>query len=204
MTGVSWFGWWNGRLSAAGLAVVRISTALIFSTRRSWRPPSKSVERKRSTIFTASSGLGCALAEREHVRVVVTAAHLGLVGVVRVDRADAVDLVGDDRDADAAAADEHSAIGTAGGDLTGGRFGEIGVVDGLLGVRAEVLHIVSHALQGIGDLLLQSEARVVGCDRDLHRFTVAIRWAAEGGPLAGLGQLFERFRGLDLGVRVGR
>jgi len=49
--------------------------------------------------------------EREDVGVVVAAAHLGFFGVVRVDRTDAVDLVGHDGYPDSRAADDHRTLG---------------------------------------------------------------------------------------------
>ena len=55
---------------------------------------------------------------------------VGRVHVVAERGADAGDLVGGDADADAAAADEHAAIGLAGDDRFAGLQGEVGIIDG--------------------------------------------------------------------------
>ena len=120
------------------------------STRRAWRPPSKSVARKRLDDRLGRVGVEPAAGQRQHVGVVVAAAHLRLLGVVGVDRADAVDLVGDDRDADAGAADDHRPVGLAVADQPRRARRRIGVVDRLRRVGADVDQLVpgSRAARG--------------------------------------------------------
>ncbi len=106
--------------------------------------------------------------EREHIGVVVPAAHLGLLGVVRVHGTNPVDLVGHDRDADPGAADDHCPLGLALGDHSRGVRGVPRVVRGLLGVRADVHDLVAAFFEKRPDELLELESGVVGSDGDLH------------------------------------
>ncbi len=88
---------------------------------------------------------------------------------MRVDRADAVDLVGDDRDPDAGAADDHRPIGRALADHPRRRGRRLRVVDRLLGVRSDVDELVPGGPQRRSQSLLQLVAGMVGSDGDAHQ-----------------------------------
>src|SRR5262245_56754271 len=110
-----------------------------------------------------------AAAEGEHVGVVVQPREpCGLVA--GHDRgAHAGHLVGGDRLADAAAAEDDAALGAAAGDALGDREAVVGVVDRRLGgVRAEVLDLVAETAQLRHEALLELEPGVIAADGDAH------------------------------------
>ena len=133
----------------------------ISATRRAWRPPSNSDSMNVRTISSAVGAVEPAAGERHDVRVVVGARELRLLGVVGVDGAHARHLVGDDRHADAGAADEHAALGVALGDepRRGARVAR--VVGGRVGLGTDVDDVVAGALQPGLDVLLELEPCMV-------------------------------------------
>jgi ketosteroid isomerase-like protein len=104
----------------------------------------------------------------ENIGIVMAAAHLGLFGIVRVHRAHAVDLVGDDRNADSRTTNQHRQLGIAIGNHASGVGGMSGVVGGLLRVRADVHDLVPALFEQRPDELLELESGVVRSDGDLH------------------------------------
>ena len=112
-------------------------------------------------------------------------------------------LVGGDRGAHAAAADEHAALGAAVDHGPSHRLRGVGVVDGLRGVRAHVEHLVPVLAQQLRELLLEDEAGVVGADDDAHARDLRASWSRGRGHDAFrleaelLLQLLERRRGAE-------
>ena len=106
-------------------------------------------------------GLDPAPGERHDVDVVVGPRELGLVGVVRVDRAHPPHFVRDDRDADPGAADEHPALGVALRDELRRGAGVRRVVGLLVGVGSDVDDVVAGGGELLLDVLLELEAGVV-------------------------------------------
>ena len=103
-----------------------------------------------------------------HVHVVVFDALMRGVRVVAHGRAHAGDLAGGDRRADAAAANQHAALGQTVGDRETERERVVRIVDGLRRVRTDVEHVVSVTTEALGDVLLQGVARVVRANDDAH------------------------------------
>ena len=83
----------------------------------------------------------------DDVGVVVLAGEAPGGDIVDGGRTGARDLVGRDRDADAAAADAHTQVGLAVGDGTAHGGTEIGVVDAVLTVGTEVPHVVAEVAE---------------------------------------------------------
>ena len=104
----------------------------------------------------------------EHVHVVVLDSLMGRVGIVTESRANAAVLVGGDRGADAAAADQHGALARPGQDRGSDRRRVVGVVDRFLGVRSEILDVMAVRDQELDDEPLDREARVIGRDCNPH------------------------------------
>src|SRR5829696_6242194 len=109
-----------------------------------------------------------AAAEHEDVHVVVLHALVRRVAVVAEPRAHAGDLVGGDRSADAAAADEDPALGAPLDHGERERLGDVRVVHRLAAVGAEVGDLVPQLAERLRDLPLALEAGVVGGDGDAH------------------------------------
>ena len=92
----------------------RRSMARTLLSRRWWRSsPENCALRKASTISQRQRRADDARAEAQHVHVVVFDGLMRGVGVVADRRADARELVGGNRDAGAAAADDDAALGLA-------------------------------------------------------------------------------------------
>jgi hypothetical protein len=92
-------------------------------------------------------------------------------------------LVGRELLALAAAAEHDAALGVALGDLAPDARAVDRVVDRLLGIGAEVGHVVAVVLQDGDEVLLQAEARVVGADGDPHgRSASATRQCRKAWP----------------------
>ena len=106
--------------------------------------------------------------EAEDVGVVVAAAHFGRQIVVAGGRADAGELVGRDAHSQAGAADQDAAIDLAAADLAGHPGGDVGIIDGLAGVRAHVLHLVAQSLQQLDDPRADGKTAMIGADSDTH------------------------------------
>ncbi len=137
-------------------------------------------------------------AHREHVRVVVLAAESGRDRVLRLDAADAVDLVGHDLLARAAAAEHDAALTVARGDRSRGRRDVVGVVDRHgVSVDAKVDNFVAVGSQPIGYRGLEREAGVVRGQTDAHGQTVAS--AIVAGVFNNSIRLFT-VRGIEVGV----
>ena len=130
-------------------------------------------------------GAGETGAEREDVGPVVLSAVPGRRQVVAGRGADARDLVGHHRRADAGAVDHDPADALAGRHLSGDGVGEVGVVTGLGAVGAAVLDRPA-GLDEVGlECLLELEPAMVGPDRDaLAPFDLRVRLyrRIDGGP----------------------
>ena len=87
---------------------------------------------------------------------------------MRVDRADAIDLVGDDRHADPRPAGQDGAIGVPFGDQAARLFGVARVVDGIRCDCADVHDVVTLCFKHLPDVFLEVEPGVVGPDGDPH------------------------------------
>jgi len=109
-----------------------------------------------------------ARAEREHVHVVVLDALVRGIGVVAHARADAAHLVRGHARADAAPAQQHTALGLALLDGLADRAGVVGVVHRVGRVGAEVNHLVAFREDRLDDFGLEREAPVVAGNGDFH------------------------------------
>ena len=119
-------------------------------------------------------------------------------GIGRLDAADAVDLVGHDLLARAAAAEHDAALAVACGDRSRGRRDVVGIVDRhRVGVDPEVDHLVAVRSQPVGNRCFERKAGVVGGQGDAHGRTVAS--ATVGGVLNNSIKLFT-IRGIEVGV----
>ena len=137
--------------------------------RRSWRPPSNSVLRNDPDDVEGALGRRDAGAEREDVGVVVLAREAGGLEVHHRRGADAGDLVGGERHADAGAADQDAAIEFAGRDRAPDLGRVVGIVDRLVRVGAEVAVRRAQLVERVLDQFLQLEAGMVCANRDAHR-----------------------------------
>src|SRR5262245_7080669 len=118
-------------------------------------------------------------AEAEHVHVVVFDALVSRIGVVADRGADAVDLAGGDRCADARPAHEDGALGDAASDRLADFAGLVWIVDsGLRLVGPEVDRLVSGAHDLLEHALPQLHAAMVEGDRDPHRAVTLPGWKA--------------------------
>ena len=75
------------------------------------------------------------------------AAQLGELGVDDVHRADAVDLISGNCHADSRTADENAVRCHAARHLMGDLGGEVGVIDAVVGVGAQIVHLVALLLK---------------------------------------------------------
>ncbi len=101
------------------------------------------------------------------------------VDVVADRRADARDLAGRDRGADAGAADEDAAFRPSAGDRRAELGGLVGVVDpDRVGVGAEVDDRVFVQLQRLENPVAEVDAAMVEGNGDVHGWTVAAREAS--------------------------
>ena len=107
-------------------------------------------------------------AHRQHVGVVVLAAEPCGDRIGRLHAADAADLVGNDLLAGAAAAQDDAELALAGCHGARGWRDDVGIVDRLGRIDAEVDHLVAGQGQPVGDRLLQREAGVVGRQGNAH------------------------------------
>ena len=108
-------------------------------------------------------------AHRQDVGVIMFTAEACCHRVRRDDAADARDLVGHDALAGAAPAEHDAALAVAGRDRPGGRGDDVGVVDRLGRVGAEVDGLVAHGAQPVDDRSLEREPGVIGGHGDAHR-----------------------------------
>ena len=141
-----------------------------FETARVARLAAEPRSEERAHELMRELGADDAGAEDDDVHVVVFDALMRGIRVVAHGRAHAGDLAGGDRRADAAAANQHAALGQAVGDREPERERVVRVVDGIRRVRADVEHVVSVTTEALGDVLLQGVARVVRADDDPHPF----------------------------------
>ena len=107
-------------------------------------------------------------AEAHHVHVVVLDALVGRVDVVAERGPDARDLVGRDAGPDPGPADHDRPLGLAAADRVADPLGQVGEVDRLGRVGAEVGHLVAPGPQLLDDRPLEREPGVVASNRDLH------------------------------------
>lgn len=107
-------------------------------------------------------------ADAEDVHVVVLDPLVGGVVVVADAGADAGDLVGGDADADAAAADQNAAVGPTSNNDLANFAGEVGVVDGAVGVCPAVDDGMARRGDEGSDSVLEREAAVIAAESDVH------------------------------------
>jgi hypothetical protein len=108
-----------------------------------------------------------ARAKRQDIAAVVLDHLMGGVNIVGDARAHARELVGGDRDAGAAAADQDRALGPARGDRIADPLGEDRVVVvGAVEFGAEHDHLVAGVPDDLGDLIPERRAGVVGGNGD--------------------------------------
>jgi hypothetical protein len=122
-----------------------------------------------------------ALAEGDHVRVVMAARELRGLDRPAHRTADAVHLVGSDGLPVAGSAKHHSSLALARRNGLCRRANEARVVDWLLGVRSEVVHLVAEFRQEFRDELFVTVAGVIRCDGDLHGGSICQQGAAVSG-----------------------
>ena len=147
--------------------------AVISSRRRTWRPPSNGVVRKIWVISSASSAATIRAPIDKHVRVVVLARHAGGVEVVAERGAHPVHLVGRDLLALAAAAEHDARARRRRATTARADRGAVDrVVDGVLGVRAEIVDVVVPLLQHPDEMLFERVAGMVAADCDAHPASV--------------------------------
>ncbi len=118
---------------------------------------------------------------REHVRVVVLAAETRRDRVGGLDAPDARDLVRHDLLARAAAAEHDSEVARALRDGTRRRRDDVGVVDRVGAMGAEIDRLVSRGPEQLDDGILERESGVVGRDGDAHAAKDTQR--SYGGPV---------------------
>ena len=152
-----------------GQASYSDSRAMIFSTRATWRPPSNSAVRNASTQPDApAASPRCAPPSRARWRRCAVAESAAVTGSVALTAADAVDLVGHDLLAGAAAAEDDPEAAVARRDRARCRRDVVGVVDRVLTWSTEVDHLVAMLIEPVHHQLLERQAGVVGTDRDAH------------------------------------
>ena len=108
------------------------------------------------------TGADNSCAHCEDVRVVVQPCHLGREAVAAEGRADALDLVCRDGNADAGAADYDALFALAVCYRMGARLAVNGIVAAILGVSAVVFLFNASRVEVLHDLLLERPAAVVG------------------------------------------
>lgn len=104
---------------------------------------------------------GQALAETDHLSIVVGAHQFSSGVVVGDSGANAGNLVRRHADSDATAADEHSAIDGAGCDQTPHRRTKVRIVDPILAMRAHVGHFMAQPAQVSGEGVFEMHASVI-------------------------------------------
>lgn len=107
-------------------------------------------------------------ADANDIHVIVFDALVGGVAVVADAGPDAGDFVGRHADADAAAADQDAAVRLSGDDGLADLAGEVGVVDGAVGVGPAVDDGVPRRDDEGGDFGLEREAAVITAEGDAH------------------------------------
>ena len=146
------------------------SRAMSWSTRRAWRPPSKSVDRKVVTISSASPSPTTRAPDREHVGVVVFAGHPGGVEAVAERGAHATDLVGGELFALPAAARGRCRRRRAPSRTVRPTPAQIGgIVDGFGRVGALVVDVESLSEQHGHEVLFEFVPGMVRADGDPSR-----------------------------------
>lgn len=108
------------------------------------------------------------LRERQHVGVVVEAGQIGHIFVNGQTGADTFDFVDRYVHPIPRPADGDAALGLAIGDETGGFEAEVGIIDGVFGIGAQVEDFVAHFYQYLFDFVFELETGVVGGDGDFH------------------------------------
>src|ERR1044071_1975804 len=140
--------------------------------------------------FTSIEDAG---AESEHVGIVVFAAHLGLIFRAHVGGPDPVNLVGGNRHANAAAADQDSEIGALLAYIMGHRAGVIRVVNRFRRGCAFIADLYALLLKVLLDLVFQLVTGVVGAHCDFHEFILLkacwkVSANRNAGHMAGTGE----------------
>ena len=125
----------------------RPPSAVIMSTRRAWRPPSKRCREERVDDLLGEADADDAGADRQHVGVVVGPRQARRVEVVAQRRPHAAHLVGGELLALPAAADDDAELGVAVAHRPPDGRAERRVVDRLGGVGAEVDDVVPGVAQ---------------------------------------------------------
>ena len=146
------------------------SSSVIWATRRACRPPSKSVDRNRSTISSARPTPTTRAPDRQHVGVVVLTRQARRVQAVAERGADALDLVGSELLTLARTTEHDADVGLAVAHRASGSRAELGIVDALRRVRAMVDDVEPGRRETSNEMLLELVSGVVGPERnDGHR-----------------------------------
>ena len=84
--------------------------------------------------------------------------------------ADSGNLIGRDRRANAAAADQYAALGRAIADRLAHRLGKVGIIHRSVAVGADIDYVMLEMTQIAGDRLFHFEAGMVRTDDNAHRY----------------------------------
>ena len=131
----------RGSLGVSGRSRLRVWVS--WSTRRAWRPPSKSVERKVVDDLLGEAHADDPGTDRQHVGVVVGTGHAGGVEAVAQRRAHAAHLVGGELLALAAPAEHDADVGIAVADGAADPGTDRRIVDRVGRVGALVVDLVA-------------------------------------------------------------
>src|SRR5688500_11202387 len=118
--------------------------------------------------FVGEAGRHDATAYGEHVGVIVQARHSRGVELVAQCGADPRHLVRGHLLALAASADDDPAIGGLARHQPADVGADVRIVHRRFAVRPAIVDVVTEALQGCDEVLLEREASVIGADRDAH------------------------------------
>jgi hypothetical protein len=105
--------------------------------------------------------LGDTRAETDHITVVMLARESSIAFISHDDRPDSSMAIGRDGHARTAATDEHTALSRAIDHVLGDLVGKIGIVDGLIRVRATIDNGMPFTTQPLDQGPLQVKSRVV-------------------------------------------
>ncbi len=149
----------GGCSQCSGLRCRSLISTTLATRRRYFSSVIHSVHIQALTTSIGQRGTDDLAADAQHIGVGVRPRQRRAERVLRDGGVDPEDLVRDHRAAVADAVDEDPAVDLAGADRERGRIDEIGQVDGVLVVRAEIDRVVAVGFQQRGDLPLQLRIR---------------------------------------------
>ena len=155
----------NSTPETAGEAVLRYLEEVVF---RTTVPPGEVAAEELPQARFCDFGADDPRPEGDHVGVVVLAREARHDRVGGLHAADAAHLVGHDRLPGAASAQGDPQLVVAARNGARDRGDEVGVVDRVRGVGAEVVVLDPKLVEQCAELTLQGESRMVGSDRDAH------------------------------------